>query len=166
MNAASGTGVVGRQQRYYELPAAVAGIAVWGAIAGSEGLVVGLKYLWILAIGVWLGAFCVLMRVRLGGSTLSVRGSTFIFALVWRTVDLGSLVSIWWKRTGSAASRGTIFVRDRSGHLVRIPVGRLDGIEVWGRVLLDAAATSHAEVDPKAQHLLEGAGAPSTRRQG
>lgn len=165
MNANPETGVVGRQQRYYEMPAAIAGVVVWGAVAASEGAVVGLKYVWILALGVWLGMFCVLMRVRVRGSTFSVRGSTFIFALMWRTVDLGSLASIGWKRTGGAASRGTIFVRDRSGHLVRVPVGRIDNIDVWGRALLDAASASHAEVDPKARHLLEGAGAPTTRRQ-
>lgn len=165
MNADPQTGVIGTQQRYYEMPAAIAGVVVWGAVAASEGPVVGLKYVWILALGIWLGMFCVLMRVRVRGSTFGVRGSTFIFALNWRTVDLGSLASIGWKRTGGAASRGTIFVRDRSGHLVRVPVGRLDGIDVWGQTLLDAAAASHAEVDPKARHLLEGAGAPLTTGQ-
>lgn len=157
--------MVGRQQRYYELPAAIGGVAVWVAIFASDGPGVGLKYVWILALGIWIGVFCVLMGVRVGGSTFSVRGSTFVFALIWRSVDLESLASIGWKRTGGAASRGTISVRDSGGHLVRVPVGRFDGIDIWGRALLDAAATSHAEVDPKARHLLEGAGAPVVRRQ-
>jgi hypothetical protein len=165
MTTGAPTVVVGRQQRYYEMPAAIAGVVVWGAVAATEGPAVGLKYVWILALGVWLGMFCVLMRVHVRGSTFAVRGSTFIFALIWRTVDLGSLASIGWKRTGGAASRGTIFVRDRGGHLVRVPVGRLDGIDVWGPALLDAAAASHAEVEPKARHLLEGAGAPAGSRR-
>jgi hypothetical protein len=59
-----------------------------------------------------------------------LRGRTLELAVLgpWRrAVDLDSLESIRWKHTGGAASRGTMFVRDRSGRRVPIYVGRFSG---------------------------------------
>jgi hypothetical protein len=151
--------IVGRQQRFYELPAAIAGTLLWLGIFISEGPVKGLEYVWILALGLALGAWAVLMR-------LCIQGSTLLFTVIgpWRwTVNLSSIENIRWSNTGRDRARGNIYVTDRHGGRVRIPVGRLDGIEIWGRALLDAAARSHASVDPTARELLEGAGAPMFR---
>ena len=150
--------IVGRQRRFYELPAAIGGTLSWLAIVIADGPVRGLEYVWVLVIGLWLGAFS-LMRVRIQGSALLL---TVIGP--WRgSVNLSSIESIRWSKTGRDRARGNIYVTDRLGGRVRIPVGRLDGIEIWGRALLDGAATSDASVDPTARKLLEGAGAPTVR---
>lgn len=153
--------VVGKQQRYYEMPAAVASVLCWLYIAASEGMVVGAKNAWFLLLGLSLGVYSLRMRLELCGTTLALA-----YLGPWRhEVDLQSLQSVTWKHTGAAASRGSIFVRARDGRKLRIPVGRLDGIGEWGVILLEAAARCHADVDPVARQLLEGAGAPRTRRR-
>lgn len=149
--AASAPVVVGRQQRYYELPAAIAMVAGWTLGAISEGASTGIKYVWILAIGVVLGTWVLRMR-------LVLRGSVLEFAIVglWRhRVDLRAVKSIAWKRTGGPGSKGVIVVRDGYGSRIQIPVGRLSGMEVWGNMLLEAAARSGATIDDIAGRLLE-----------
>ena len=63
--------IVGRQQRFYELPAAIAGTLLWlGIFITERWPVTGLEYVWILAVGLPLGAWAVLMRLRIQGSML------------------------------------------------------------------------------------------------
>jgi hypothetical protein len=143
--------VVGRQQRFFEIPADAGLVLVWVVVALSEGLPVGLKYVWVLAIGLLHGTWVLRMRLQLRGGTLEL-------PLVgpWRrSVDLDSLESIRWRHTGGAASKGTMFVRDRTGHRVPVYVGRFNGGEVWGKLLLDGAARSGATIDDHSRHLLE-----------
>lgn len=150
--------VLGKQQRFFEMPAVIASFAIWAVIVGSDGLLVGLKYIWVLAIGLVLGTWVLRMRLRL-------RGSTFELAVVgpWRrAVDLDSLESIRWKHTGGPASKGTIFVRDRTGHRVPVYVGRFSGGEVWGKILLEAAARGGATIDDHSRRLLEEVSTTST----
>jgi hypothetical protein len=142
--------VVGRAQRFPELPAAVGGALIWAAITVSGGPGVGLKFAWMLAMALVLGAWVVRMR-------LLVQGSVMTFAIVgpWRhRVDLSELQSVAWKHTGGPGSRGVFVVRDDQGRHLQIPVGRLSGIEVWGKLLLDAAARSGATIDISTRHSL------------
>jgi hypothetical protein len=131
--------VLGRQQRFFEIPADAALVVVWVAIAFSEGLSVGLRYGWVLAIGLVHGTWVLRMRLQLRGRRLEL-------PLVgpWRrAVDLDSL-----------ESKGTMLVRDRTGRRVPIYVGRFTGSEVWSKILLEAAERSGAMIDDHSRHLL------------
>jgi hypothetical protein len=142
--------VLGRQQRFFEIPADAALVVVWVAIAFSEGLSVGLRYGWVLAIGLVHGTWVLRMRLQLRGRRLEL-------PLVgpWRrAVDLDSLESIRWRHTGGPASKGTMLVRDRTGRRVPIYVGRFTGSEVWSKILLEAAERSGAMIDDHSRHLL------------
>ena len=144
--------VVGRQQRYSELPAAVAGIVCWAAIAVTEGAMTGLEYAWLLVAALPLGVWVLRMRLLVKDDYL------LEFAVVgpWRhRVDLSSLESLNRKRTGGRGGLGVIVVRDSHGGRLQIPVGRLSGREVWGKMLLDAAAQTGASVDNSSRQLLE-----------
>lgn len=148
--AASKPVVLGRQQRFFELPPAAVGALVWVGIAATEGLGEGLKDVWLLAIAVAMATWCLRMRLQL-------RGRRFELAVVgpWRrSVDLDSLESIRWRHTGGPASKGTMFVRDRTGHRVSVYVGRFTGGEVWGEMLLQAAEQSGATIDDHSRRLL------------
>lgn len=157
LNTSAQPAVVGRQQRYYELPAAGAGVLCWAVIAGSDGLAVGLEYVWILAIALVLAAWVLRMR-------LLVTDAVMEFAIVgpWRRrVDLQTLRSLTWKHTGGPASKGVIVVRDDHGKRIQIPVGRLSGGEVWGQMLLEAAERSGATIDDHSKRLLEAETTPA-----
>lgn len=98
--------IVGRQHRFYELPAAIGGTLTWLAILIADGPIKGLEYAWILLLGLVLGAWAVLMRLR-------IQGSTLLFTVIgpWRwSVDLASIVSIHWSNTGRDTARGNIWL--------------------------------------------------------
>jgi len=151
--------IVGKSTEFGgEVIAAVAGIACWLALLIGNGWVAGLQMIWLLLIAISLGAWALLMRVRLGPDRFSRTVGP------WRhSVALEALDSITWKMTGGWRSRGTVFVRDRRGGRVPVYVGRFTRIEEWGPRLLDAAARSGATVDDTSRRLLEGAGAPLVR---
>lgn len=143
--------VIGRQQHVVETLPGVGLIVVWGVILLSEGWKEGLKYGWIAAIGLAAVARMSCMRLQLRDRTLErpVVGP-------WRrSVNLDSLESIRWKHTGGAASKGTMFARDRDGHELPIYVGMFTGGDVWGKLLLDSAKRTGATIDKHSRDILE-----------
>jgi len=140
------------------MPAAVSGVAIWIYFLVAQGFVAAAEVSPILLIGLGLGAWTLLMRVRFSDTTIAMTIGP------WRrTADLTTLESITWKMTGGWRSQGTIFVRDRLHHRVPIYVGRFKRVDEWSRVLLDAATRTGAAVDEAACKLLEtGAGRPVT----
>lgn len=114
----------------------------------------------ILAVGLGLGAWTLLMRLRFSADSLSMTVGP-----LRRTVDLSSLESVSWKMTGTWRSKGTIFVRDRHGQEVPIYVGRYSRSNDWGPLLLDAARRSGAHVDSRSEGILRQVEANAETRQ-
>lgn len=106
---------------------------------------------WLLLLGLSLGAWALLMRLRYTSRSLALTIGP------WRRqVDLGQLESVSWKRTGGGRSRGTILVRDRAGHTVPVYVGRFKARESWGPLLIRATTASGATIDRHSRAYLEG----------
>jgi hypothetical protein len=136
--------------QYGELVAAVSGTAAWFYILATQGWRLAIETLWILAITLPLGTWTLLLRLRFSTTRLGLTVGP------WRRyVDLDALESVHWKMTGGWRSRGTIIVRDRSGHRVPIYVGRFKREQEWGPLLLEAATASRAAVNAHARSLLE-----------
>jgi hypothetical protein len=70
-------------------------------------------------------------------------------------VRLDALASIEFKQTGTWRSQGMLFVSDTRGHRVGIYVGRFSRAAEWSALLLDAAETTHASVQPRAHGILQ-----------
>jgi len=142
---------VARPARYDELVAAGAAAASWFAILALYGPRLAFQTVWILLlIALPLGAWTILIRLRYSPSRVRLTVGPWS-----RAVNLNELKSIHWRYTGGWRSRGTVFVRDRSGHHVPIYVGRFKGGEEWGPLLLHAAAASGATVDTRSREILE-----------
>jgi hypothetical protein len=142
---------VARPRQYGEMPAAVALCVGWGAIVAQQGWHVGMKYSWLLLLGIPLGYWTLFMRLRYRPDRLEMTVGP------WRRgVDLTALQSIQWRMTGAWRSRGTIFVRDHDGGQTPIYVGRFKRVEEWGPLLLNAAQQTGATVDPESLDLLGG----------
>jgi hypothetical protein len=106
---------------------------------------------WLLLLGLSLGAWALLMRLRYSSQCLALTIGP------WRReVDLGRLESVTWKKTGGGRSRGTIFVRDQSGQTVPIYFGRFRDRERWGPLLVRAGDASDAPMDRHSRAYLEG----------
>jgi hypothetical protein len=104
----------------------------------------------LLVIGLLLGGWTLLMRLRFDRD--------FIERTIgpWRQrVRLDALASIEFKQTGTWRSQGTLFLSDTQGHKVGIYVGRFTRAAEWSALLLDAAATTHASVQPLARGILQ-----------
>jgi hypothetical protein len=142
-----------RPAQYGELVAAVAGTLSWLYILATQGTLLAIETLWILAIVLPLGAWSLLMRLHFSDTRLGLTIGP------WRRyVDLGALESVRWKMTGGWRSRGTILVLDRYGHRVPIYVGRFKRGGEWGPLLIEAAAASGATIDERARSFLRNAG--------
>ena len=70
-------------------------------------------------------------------------------------VQLDSLAIVEFKQTGGWRSQGMLFVSDTQGHRVGIYVGRFSRAAEWSALLLDAAQTAHASVQPRARSILQ-----------
>jgi hypothetical protein len=151
--------LVAKPTQFREMVAATVFVGLWLAYLIVQGPVTALEGIWLLLLGVLVGAWCLLMRLRFGHGTL-----LFTVGLWHREVDLDALESI--RRKSALVGVDKMLVKDRHGGRVPIYVGRFTGIEEWGPLLLDAAGRSNAQVDPQSRHLLEGAGAPQKRRRG
>lgn len=145
---------VAKPAYYGELLAAGAGTATWLGLLVQNGPLFGLQTIWLLFIGLGLGAWTLMIRLRFSRYRLRLTLGPWS-----RAVDLTELESIRWKDTGLADPiNGTIHVRDRSGHKVPIYVGRFKRGEEWGPLLLQAAAAYGATVDAKSREILENRG--------
>jgi hypothetical protein len=139
--------------RYNELIAAGAGVATWVGVLILSGPHTALLSIWLLVIAVGLGAWTTVRRLHFSRSRLRLTVGPWS-----REVDLNQLESINWKEASAGVSEGTIIVRDRSGHRLRIEVGRFKRAEEWAPLLLHAAAASGARVDKTSREILENRG--------
>ena len=152
---------VARPSEFGEMPAAISGIAIWIYFLVAQGFTAAAEVSPLLLIGLILGAWTLLMRVRFDDATIAMTIGP------WRrAADLGSLDSITWKMTGGWRSQGTIFVHDKQEHRVPIYVGRFKRVDEWSRVLLDAAARTGATVDASAREVLTRGGEMPSRVRG
>jgi hypothetical protein len=111
----------------------------------------GLETACLLLIAVPLGAWTLLVRLRLDP------GRLWMTVGPWRrSVDLHRLKSVRWKMTGGGRSQGTIFVTDATGARVPIYAGRYTRVEEWGLLLLAAASSCGALVDEHSRQVLHG----------
>jgi hypothetical protein len=137
--------------RFGELIPACGVIVVWLTLMLPQGMTVALESAWLLAIGLLLAGWTLLMRLRYDLESLAMTLGP------WRrSVTLTNLESVTWKRTGGGRSRGTIYVRDRAGHAAPIYVGRFKGRQEWGPLILSAADRCHAPVDRHSRAYLDG----------
>jgi len=147
---------VAKPARYGELIAAGAAVVTWHVLLVQNGPRFGLQTTWILLIGLSLGAWTIMIRLRFSRSRLRLTVGPWS-----RAVDLNQLESIRWKDTGLADMiNGTIYVRDRSGHKVPVYLCRFQRGKEWGPLLLQAAAASGATVDQRSREILEHGGDP------
>jgi hypothetical protein len=147
---------VARPARYGELVAAGAAVAVWLVLLVQNGPRFGFQTIWLLLIGASLGTWTVTIRLRFSRSRLRLTLGPWS-----RAVDLNQLESIRWKDTGFADMiNGTIYVRDRSRHMVPVYLCRFQRGNEWGPLLLQAAAASGATVDARSRQILEHGGDP------
>ena len=119
---------------------------------GSQMADGGLPYFFIgmFLIGLLLGGWTLLMRLRFDRDYIERTIGPFR-----QRVLLDALASIEFKQTGTWRSQGMLFVSDTQGHRVGIYVGRFSRAAEWSALLLDAAETTHASVQPRAHGILQ-----------
>jgi hypothetical protein len=141
----------------------VAGPTQFGELVPMIVSVVLLPIIWIrlgaqmaaealpmLFIGLLLGGWALLMRLRFDRDHIVRTIGPFR-----QSVRLDALASIEFKQTGTWRSQGMLFVSDTRGHRVGIYVGRFSRAAEWSALLLDAAETTHASVQPRARGILQ-----------
>lgn len=142
---------VAKPARYNNLIASGAAVVMWVALLLTNGPLFALQVSWILLLGLIVAAWTVLPRLRFSRSRLRVT-----FGPWSRDVDLERLDSIRWKDNAYGnGAQGNLYIRDRSGHRVRIAVGSFKRTEEWAPLLLEAATASGAKVDRDSRDLLE-----------
>jgi hypothetical protein len=115
----------------------------------------------LLLMGLLLGGWTLLMRLRFDRDYIERTIGPFR-----QRVQLDALASIEFKQTGGWRSRGMLFVSDTGGHRVGIYVGRFSRAAEWSSLLLAAAESTHASVQPRARGILQRAvGNPETNRR-
>ena len=133
-----------------ELVPAIASVLMFSIAWITSGALVAAQISWILLIGLPLGGWALLMRLRFDRDHIERTIGPFR-----QRVRLDALASIEFKQTGTWRSQGMLFVSDTQGHKVGIYVGRFTRAAEWSALLLDAAATTHASVQPRAQDILQ-----------
>lgn len=141
---------VARPSRAPELIPAAGAVIVWVILLIGAPRT-ALFSIWLLLVGLLLAGWALLMRLRYSSHSLAVTIGP------WRrAADLTNLESVTWKRTGGGRSRGTIVVRDRSGHRVPVYVGRFTALSDWGPLLVRSAVASSAVIDDHSRAYLSG----------
>ena len=123
---------------------------LWPLVWIRLGALVAAQTSWILLIVLPLGGWTVLMRLRFDRDSIERTIGPFR-----QRVRLDALASIEFKQTGTWRSQGMLFVSDTRGHRVGIYVGRFSRAAEWSALLLDAAETTHASVQPRARGILQ-----------
>lgn len=156
--AGSGGGLSGAQvagpTNFGELPAAIATIVMSPIAWITSGAHVAVQLSPFVLMGLLLGGWTLLMRLRFDRDHIERTIGPFR-----QSVQLDALASIEFKQTGTWRSQGMLFVSDTEGHRVGIYVGRFSCAAEWSALLLDAAETAHASVQPRARGILQRAGA-------
>lgn len=119
---------------------------------GSQMAAGGAPYFFIgmFLIALLLGGWTLLMRLRFDRDYIERTIGPFR-----QRALLEALASIEFKQTGGWRSQGMLFVSDTQGHRVGIYVGRFSRAAEWSALLLDAAETTHAPVQPRARGILQ-----------
>ena len=133
-----------------ELVPVIAIFVMWPIIWITSGALLAAEALPLLLIGLLLGGWALLMRLRFDRDFIERTIGPFR-----QRVRLEALASIEFKQTGTRRSQGMLFVSDTQGHRVGIYVGRFSRAAEWSALLLDAAETTHASVQPRAHSILQ-----------
>ena len=152
--AGSGGGLSGAQvagpTEFGELVPVIAILVMWPIIWATSGALVAAQTSWLFLIGLPLGGWALLMRLRFDRDFIERTIGPFR-----QRVRLAALASIEFKQTGGWRSQGMLFVSDTRGHRVGIYVGRFSRAAEWSALLLDAAETADASVQPQARGILQ-----------
>lgn len=133
-----------------ELVPVIALFVLWPIVWIRLGTQDAAAFLPFLFIALPLGGWALLMRLRFDRDHIERTIGPFR-----QRVRLDALASIEFKQTGTWRSQGMLFVSDTQGHKVGIYVGRFTRAAEWSALLLDAAATTHASVQPRAHGILQ-----------
>jgi hypothetical protein len=136
--------------QFGELPLAIALVVAWPIVWITSGALVAAQTSWILLIALPLGGWTLLMRLRFDRDHIERTIGPFR-----QRVQLDVLASIEFKQTGTWRSQGMLFVADNRGHRVGIYIGRFSRAAEWSALLLAAAETTHASVQPRARGILQ-----------
>ena len=136
--------------QFGELVPAIGSVVMFSIAWITSGALVAAQTSWILLIGLLLGGWALLMRLRFDRDYIERTIGPFR-----QRVRLDALASIEFKQTGGWRSQGMLFVSDTRGHRVGIYVGRFSRAAEWSALLLDAAETTHASVQPRARGILQ-----------
>jgi hypothetical protein len=163
--AGSGGGLSGPQvagpTNFGELVPVITIFVLWPIAWITSGALVAAQISPLLLIALLLGGWALLMRLRFDRDSIERTIGPFR-----QRVQLDALASIEFKQTGGWRSQGMLFVSDTRGHRVGIYVGRFSRAAEWSALLLDAAETTHASVQPRARGILQRAVAnPDTNRR-
>jgi hypothetical protein len=116
----------------------------------TSGAHVAIQLSPFVLMGLLLGGWTLLMRLRFDRDHIERTIGPFR-----QSVQLDALASIEFKQTGTWRSQGMLFLADTLGHRVGIYVGRFSRAAEWSALLLDAAETAHASVQPRARGILQ-----------
>ena len=136
--------------QFDELVPVIAIFVTWPIVWITSGALVAAQTSWIFLIVLPLGGWALLMRLRFDRDHIERTIGPFR-----QRVRLDALASIEFKQTGTWRSQGMLFVSDSHGHRVGIYVGRFTRAAEWSALLLDAAETTHAPVQPRARGILQ-----------
>jgi len=152
--AGSGGGLSGPQvagpTEFGELVPVIALFVLWPIVWIRLGTQDAAAFLPFLVIALPLGGWALLMRLRFDRDHIERTIGPFR-----QRVRLDALASIEYKQTGTWRSKGMLFVSDTQGHRVGIYVGRFSRAAEWSALLLNAAETTHASVQPRARDMLQ-----------
>ena len=136
--------------RFDELVPVIALFVLWPIVWIRLGAQDAAAFLPFLFIALPLGGWVLLMRLRFDRDYIERTIGPFR-----QRVRLDALAGIEFKQTGTWRSQGMLFVSDTRGHRVGIYVGRFSRAAEWSALLLDAAETTHASVQPRARGILQ-----------
>ena len=136
--------------QFGELVPVITIFVLWPIVWMRLGAQLALGVLPFILMGLFLGGWALLMRLRFDRDFIERTIGPFR-----QRVQLDALASIEFKQTGAWRSQGMLFVSDTRGHRVGIYVGRFTRAAEWSALLLYAAETTHASVQPRALGILQ-----------
>jgi hypothetical protein len=141
---------VARPTQFGELVPVITIFVLFPIVWSRLGAQMAAGVLPFLFIGLLLGGWALLMRLRFDRDHIERTIGPFR-----QRVRLDALASIEYKQTGTWRSQGMLFVSDTQGRRVGIYVGRFSRAAEWSALLLDSAEATHASVQPRARDILQ-----------